>query len=160
MLSLSWVTVTSVWMPKIPYRIFIWDTNNKNSGSFLSIPYLELFGSQRIQCDWLELLHSNHSDPTSMLPSLRRNNQEHTRDISLLQDVRFSQQSCWEFKSSAMWCVVWASCSGNFAGMQCFHLQSSNRTRKIKSSWGTYHLRYFKTLGTARLTAQHHNQRT
>jgi len=89
-------------MPKSPYRIFIWDTQNKNSGSFLSIPYLELFGSQRIQCDRLELLHSNHSDPTSMLPSLRRNNHEHTRDISLLQDVRFSQQCCLEFKSSAM----------------------------------------------------------
>ena len=43
-------------MPKSPYRIFIWDTQNKNSGSFLSIPYLELFGSQRIQCDRLDLL--------------------------------------------------------------------------------------------------------
>ena len=106
MLSLSWLTVTSVWMPKTPYRIFVWDIHNKNSGSFLSIPHLELFGSQRIQCDRLELLHSNHNDPTSMLPSLCRNNQEHTRDISLLQDVRFSQLCCWEFKSSAMWCVV------------------------------------------------------
>jgi len=93
-------------MPKTPYRIFIWDTQNKNSGSFLSIPYFELLGSQRIQCDRLELLHRNHTDPTSMLPSLCRNNQEHTRDISQLQDVGFSQQCCCEFKSSAMWRVV------------------------------------------------------
>ena len=87
-------------------EVFIWDTQNKNSGSFLSIPYVELFGSQRTQCDRLELLHSIQSDPNSMLPPLHRNNQEYARDISLLQDVGFSQQCCWEFKSSAMWHVV------------------------------------------------------
>lgn len=87
-------TATLVRKHKTPYKIFICDTQNENSGSFLSIPYLELSGSERIQCERLELLHCNHSDPTSMLPSSCRNNQECTGDISLLQDVRFSQQRC------------------------------------------------------------------
>jgi hypothetical protein len=122
-------------MPKTPYRIFIWDTQSKNSGSFLSIPYFKLFGSQRIQCDRLELLHSKHTDPTSMLPSLCRNNQEHTRDISLLQDVGFSQQCCWEFKSSAMWHVVGWVVQVFLQGCSVFIFKNQTEQEKLNLLW-------------------------
>ena len=153
-------------MSKTPYRIFVWDTQNDSSGSFLSIPYLELFGSQRIQYERLELLHSNHTDPISMLPSSCKNNQKHIRDVSLLQDVRFSQHCCCGFKSSAMWQyvaghvvqVILKECSAFIFKGQTEQEKSNllwvPKTWKMKALWS------FNTLGTIHLMAQLHIQRT
>jgi predicted peptidase len=70
-----------------------------------------------------------------MLPSLCRNNQEHTRDIALLHDVRFSQQCCWEFKSSVMWRAVGWVVQVILQGCSAFIFKGHIEQEKLNLLW-------------------------
>jgi hypothetical protein len=54
-------------MPKTHHRIFIWDTQNENSGSFLSVPYLEL---QYLVDRGFSVKEWNDSTATTVTPPL------------------------------------------------------------------------------------------